>query len=68
MTGMTGRQLEAALQHYAVDDIWRSFLHLILRKFRAVGGRAGDRVASHLDLTPRGLFALMRDISSGDNA
>jgi hypothetical protein len=68
ITGMTGRQLEAALRHYAVDDIWRGFLGEMLRKFRAVGGRPGDRVASQLDLTPRGLFALMRDASSAENA
>jgi hypothetical protein len=64
ITGMTGRQLEAALRHYAADDIWRSFSRIMLRKFRAAGGRPDDRVAAHLDLTPRGLFALMRDASS----
>ena len=68
VTGMTGRQLEAALRHLAVDDIWTSFLSRILRKFRAAGGQPGDRIACRLDLTPRGLFALMRDASSADNA
>ena len=68
ITCMTGRQLEAALRYYAVDDIWTALLCTMLRKFRAVGGRPGDRVASHLDLTPRGLFALMRDASSTDTA
>jgi hypothetical protein len=68
ISGMTGRQLEAALRHYALDDIWRGFLREMLRKFRAVGGQPGDRVSSQLDLTPRGLFALMRDASSADTA
>jgi hypothetical protein len=68
ITGMTGRQLEAALRHYAMDDMWTGFLCLMLRKFRAVGGQPGDRVACRLDLTPRGLFALMRDASSADIA
>jgi hypothetical protein len=67
ITGMTGRQLEAALRYYAVDDIWTGFLLLMLRKFRAGGGQPGDRVGCRLDLTPRGLFALMRDASSACN-
>jgi hypothetical protein len=32
ITGMTERQLEAALRHYVVDDIWTGFLHVMLRK------------------------------------
>jgi hypothetical protein len=68
VTGMTGRQLEAALRHLAVDDIWTGFLHVMLREFRAVGGRPSDRVAGRLDLTPRRLFAFMRQASSADNA
>jgi hypothetical protein len=67
ITEMTGRQLEAALRYYPSGGGWGDFLRIVLWSFRMAGGMATERVASRVNLTPKGLAALVRNTpATGD--
>lgn len=69
ITEMTGRQLEAALRYYPTGSVWGDFLRIVLRNFRMAGGMPTERVASRVNLTPKGLVALVQTTpNTGDES
>jgi hypothetical protein len=67
ITEMTGRHLEAAVPYYLTGGVWGDFLRIVLRTFRMAGGMPTERVASRVNLTPKGLVGLVQNTpATGD--